>query len=326
MNVATFVRDGEASWSELEQLVARAGSRPERLGAADVRRLGVLYRASAADLAYARRRFADDPVTVRLGALVVRARASVYASSGSPGVGLADVFAGGYWRRLAERRRPLVLAALLLAGPALLGALWGLSDASAAIGVIPEMFRGAVSPDAGGASLSAGDAAAFSTEVFTNNVAVTLLAFAAGIIAGLGTALVLAFNGLTLGAVIGVAVGAGNGDAITRFVFAHGLLELSCIVAAATAGLSLGWALVRPGGSTRVAAVAAEAREGVLIVVGTVPWLLVAGLVEGLVSRRAVGTGESLVIGLVLAGIYWGLVLWRGGLADQSLARSFERT
>ena len=46
----------------------------------------------------------------------------------------------------------------------------------------------------------------FSAELFTNNIQVTFLGFALGITAGIGTAIVLAFNGLLLGAV------AGGGD------------------------------------------------------------------------------------------------------------------
>ncbi|MCB0866444.1 MAG: stage II sporulation protein M [Solirubrobacterales bacterium] len=327
MNVAAFVRAGEPSWRELEQLVSRAGARPERLGADGVRRLGGLYRAAAADLAYARRRFPEDPVTSRLTTLVIRARAAVYAGSGSERGGFLEIFGRGYWRRLHERGRELALAVALLVGFGALGALWGLTDPSAAIGVVPEMFRGAVSPDVSGGGLSTGDAAAFSTEVFTNNVGVTLLAFAAGILAGIGTVVIVAYNGLILGAVIGIAVDAGNGAAITQFVFAHGVLELSCIAAGAAAGLAMGRAMIRPGGRTRTAALAAEAREAVLIVIGTVPWLLVAGLVEGLVSRREVSTGAAVLIGLTLGGIYWGLILLAGRPATaQSRARSFART
>ncbi len=305
MNVAAFVRAGEPSWRELEQLVSRAGARPERLGADGVRRLGGLYRAAAADLAYARRRFPEDPVTSRLTTLVIRARAAVYAGSGSERGGFLEIFGRGYWRRLHERGRELALAVALLVGFGALGALWGLTDPSAAIGVVPEMFRGAVSPDVSGGGLSTGDAAAFSTEVFTNNVGVTLLAFAAGILAGIGTVVIVAYNGLILGAVIGIAVDAGNGAAITQFVFAHGVLELSCIAAGAAAGLAMGRAMIRPGGRTRTAALRrAEAREAVLIVIGTVT--LAArrrtrrgpGQPEGEVS-----TGAAVLIGLTLGGI-----------------------
>ena len=52
--------------------------------AADVLRLGARYREAAADLAYARRRFGDDPVTRRLETLVLRARPLVYGAPAAP--------------------------------------------------------------------------------------------------------------------------------------------------------------------------------------------------------------------------------------------------
>ena len=105
--------------------------------------------------------------------------------------------------------------------------------------------------------LATDEEAAFSAAIMTNNIRVTLLAFAAGILAGLGTAAVLILNGVLLGAIGGLAVGAGNGRPFFELVAAHGVLELSCIVVAGAAGLRFGWALVEPGTGTRGDALAA---------------------------------------------------------------------
>jgi uncharacterized RDD family membrane protein YckC len=77
-----FEADRGAAWSELDAALKQCGDRPERLGASGVRRLGELYRSAAADLAFARRRYPGDPLVARLEALVLRARAAVYARSG----------------------------------------------------------------------------------------------------------------------------------------------------------------------------------------------------------------------------------------------------
>ena len=73
-----FVAERTPVWTELEQLVDSAGSKPSRLGADGVRRLGTTYRATAADLAIARRQFPGDPLVGRLERLVQRARSAVY--------------------------------------------------------------------------------------------------------------------------------------------------------------------------------------------------------------------------------------------------------
>ena len=66
----------------LRTLLDEAGTKPERLGPVQLRRLGALYRAAAADLAFARRAFPHDPVTRRLERLVIDGRQVVYSDAG----------------------------------------------------------------------------------------------------------------------------------------------------------------------------------------------------------------------------------------------------
>ncbi|HYL52501.1 MAG TPA: stage II sporulation protein M, partial [Acidimicrobiia bacterium] len=60
--------------------------------------------------------------------------------------------------------------------------------------------------------------------IFTNNIQVTFLAFGGGILLGIGTLYVLIYNGVLLGAVAGLAIGAGNGRPFFELVVA-GLVE-----------------------------------------------------------------------------------------------------
>src|SRR4051794_41637689 len=112
MNLDRFVAERSARWDDLERLAGRAGARPERLGPDRVRRLGALYREAAGDLAYARRRFAGDPVQARLESLVGRARVLVY---GAPArrPALLGFLAPGYWRAGAEGPPPPLIASAL---------------------------------------------------------------------------------------------------------------------------------------------------------------------------------------------------------------------
>ena len=313
MNLDAFVRERSALWSELEKHVKAAGKRPERLGPGGVRRLGTLYRSTAADLAFARRAFPGEPLVERLEGLVGRARALVYAVPARRG-SLRVFLTTGYWRLLAERRVPLLIAAVLLFAPWLLSATWALSDASAAASFVPGDYSAITDPRPAGQDLglSPGEEAAFSSEIFTNNIRVTILAFAAGILGGIGTAAVLIMNGVLLGVVSGLAIGAGNGRPFFELVTAHGVLELSCIVVAGAAGLRLGWAFVEPGRRTRADSLRREARSAVALILGTAPWLVVAGVVEGFVTPAGTGLTTVLIVGFALGAIFWGLALWRG--------------
>ena len=291
-------------------MVAEARGRPDRLGPAGVLRLGALYRAAAADLALARQRMPGDPLVARLERLVARARQAVYADEGRRARPIRFLTTG-YWQLVAARRSALLVAAALLLAPAVLAAIWAMSDPGAALGLVPPEFRGAVEP-VGDTGMSADETARFSSEVLTNNIQVTFGAFALGLAAGLGTVLIVLYNGLILGVIAGGAIDAGNGVEFVEFVAAHGIIELSCIVVAAAAGLGMGWKLISPGPLRRGVALAAEARDAVAIVLGTAPWLVLAGFIEGFVTRSGFGLVPGLALGLGVGGAYWGLVVARG--------------
>ena len=312
MNVERFLRERQQRWAELESLVSAARGRPERLGADGVRRLGSLYRQAAADLALGRRRFRPEPAVADLEDLVGRARHLVYESEArrqSP----VEFFATGYWRRVRERPVLLAVAAALVLVPIALGAAWGAADPGTAAGMVPGGFRSVTEPrQVGGPGLSPAASAAFSSMIFTNNIRVTFLAFAGGLTLGLMTAGVLLYNGALIGVVGGLALGAGNGPAFLELVAPHGVLELSCIVVAGTAGLRLGWAVVEPGPGPRLPAVVTQGRQAVELALGTAPWLVLAGLVEGYVTPARLGVAGATALGLLLGLAYWALVLWRG--------------
>jgi uncharacterized membrane protein SpoIIM required for sporulation len=306
-----FESSREADWRRLADVLARAGGRPERLGPDGVQELGRLYRRAAADLAYARRRYPGDPVVSRLEALVVAGRGAVYGQARRGG-SVREFLVRGYWRRLAERPVLIAVAWLLLLAPAAAGGAWAASDPGAALGLVPGALQAAADPPPEGRDYDAATGAAFSARVMTNNIQVTLTAFAGGITFGVATVIALLFNGLILGVVGGIAVDAGNGGAFLRLVSSHGPLELSCIAVGGVAGLRLGWALIAPGPMRRGRAAVLEGRRAVELALGTAPWLVVCGLAEGFLTGPELPLAAQLAIGLSLASLFWGLVITRG--------------
>jgi uncharacterized membrane protein SpoIIM required for sporulation len=311
LNLDRFHATRGARWAELEELVKRAGGKPERLGPDGVRRIGRLYRAVAADLALARRSFPGDPVVPRLERLTVSARQAVYAERASR-LSPVRFFARDYWVRVRERPGLLLVAAALMIVPGLLGGLWAGEDPGAAIGLVPEEFLGTVESPGGDRGLTGEESGVFSSSVFTNNIQVAFTALAAGIAAGVGTVLVLLYNGLILGVVFGLTIENGQGLPLVEQVASHGLLELSCIIVAAAAGLRIGEAILRPGRRRRGDALVDEARGAVETVLGTAPWLVLAGFVEGYVSPSGIGWVGATAVGAGLAGVFWALVVVRG--------------
>ncbi|MGH8912650.1 MAG: stage II sporulation protein M [Acidimicrobiia bacterium] len=309
--LSRFEADRQTRWSELESLLDEAGRRPERLGGARIRRLASLYRAAAADLVSARRRFPDDPVVDRLERLVRRGQGLIYERSNRRG-NVVDFFADRYWGLLWERRHALALAGLVLVVPALLMVTWALRAPEAVSSLVPPEFLWVNEADSTDQGMGAVGLAGFSTFVFTNNIRVALTAFVAGITWGVGTGLLVGYNGVLFGALTGLAAGAGNLELLGEAVLAHGILEFSCIVVAGAAGLSLGRAMLRPGRRTRMESLSHEARPALLIAAGTAPWLVLAGLVEGYASRVGMPLLPTAVIGILIGGLFWAFFWWRG--------------
>ena len=209
----------------------------------------------------------------------------------------------------------------LLLVPGLLGFAWGLTDAPSAVGLIPAEFAAAADPPAEGRDFDAATASAFSAAVMFNNIQVTLVAFAGGITFGLLTGYAMVFNGLLLGVVAGLAIGAGNGTAFLRLISSHGPLELSCVVVGGIAGLRMAWGLIRPGVLTRGASLRREAIPAVELAVGTAPWLVLCGVLEGFATGPELPVAFQASLGFCWLALFWALVWIRGRRAPSRAGR-----
>jgi uncharacterized membrane protein SpoIIM required for sporulation len=119
---------------------------------------------------------------------------------------------------------------------------------------------------------------------------------------GLGTVYLLAFNGAMFGAIIALTYRAGFGNDLMSFVVGHGVIELSCIFIAGGAGLLIGTALLMPGDLSRGDALKSRGLEAVQLIIGCVPLLVVAGIIEGFISPQPIPAVIKIGIG-ALTGI-----------------------
>ena len=124
--------------------------------------------------------------------------------------------------------------------------------------------------------------------IIANNVQVAFYCFAGGAFAGIGSLALLATNGLSIGAASGHFANKGLFGYLWTFIAGHGLLELFAIWVAGAAGFQLGIAMIAPGGRTRRDALVLAGERAIRMVGFAVVLLLVAGLVEGLLSASTV--------------------------------------
>jgi uncharacterized membrane protein SpoIIM required for sporulation len=320
--------DRLSDWSELETLVTRARGQPNRLGSAGIMRVAELYRSASADLVSLRRRLPHDPRVDELDRIVAAAHHLVYAEA-NPGErrGVVHFFTRRFWVLIREQPLPLLLASVLFIVPAILATLWALVDPGQASRFVPGVIAAVTAHRAHGANLGipVPQQSVFASTIFTHNIFVALLAFAGGLTGGVVTAYVLITNALTIGVFAGLAGGAGATSIFVQLVVPHGLLELSCVTIAGTAGFRVAIAFVSPGAKRRSASVATEARVALELVAGASAWLVIAGLVEGFVTPSGIGLVPDLVIGIGLFCIFWGLVVFRGGSATSTANRPGRR-
>jgi len=306
MQVDEFVANRQTDWARLSTLLDRGGLR--RLSAAELEELGILYRAATSDLALAQRDFDQHRVTTYLNQLVGRAHASVYRGEPFGWRRVVRFFALTF-PRLYRQTLPFTLVALgLFIVPALVaGLLTARSTTSAEwLGlehILPDLESGSL-----WTNISVSQRPAASSFIMTNNIQVSFLAFAGGVLLGLLTIYAMIFNGLQIGGVLGLCAHFGLADELLTFIVAHGVIELSVIFVAGGAGLQLGWAMLRPGLYRRRDALVHAGRIAVRLTVGCIPLLIVAGLIEGFISPSALPATFKAGVGLssgVFLYTYW---------------------
>jgi uncharacterized membrane protein SpoIIM required for sporulation len=152
--------------------------------------------------------------------------------------------------------------------------------------------------------------AASSSAIATNNMSVALMAWGGGATAGMLTLWIVFLNGLMLGAVVGLTLHYSMAHALMEFISAHGPLEITLILVAATAGLVLARGLVVAEDRPRREVVRKAAGQSLTLALGCLPWFLLLGFVEGFLSPSpALSPALKLGVGLSLEALFFLYVL-----------------
>lgn len=291
-DVNRFMRARAPLWEELEKLLAKVDQAGlKSLDIDEARRFGNLYRSVSSDLIRARTEAVDASVVDYLNDLVARCYAHIYAGSGNRGRRILRFYLRDFPRLFRKELPAIALStAILLAGGAI-GAVFTAVDPDSLGVLIPEQHQAhtpqeRVAEDESTGGLGDGqEAAAFSSFLFTHNIKVTFLVFALGITFGIGTVAVLFYNGVPLGALAMQYHQAGQGLFFWAWILPHGIPELTVVFIAGGAGLVLARGILMPGRLRRRDSIAAEARTAGKLVVGGMPLLILAGLIEGTISQ-----------------------------------------
>jgi uncharacterized membrane protein SpoIIM required for sporulation len=278
-----FLESRLEKWKRLEELTARASKlRLKNLSGEEVREFGRLYRRTAADLAIAREEVRDQRLVNYLNHLVGRAHGAIYRSESSGFGVFFDFFLYEFPAVFRKTIRYTGMSFLAFLLPFAFSFAMCYIDQGYSNQLDPVLKQKIVANEDWTEQVNEANPL-FASFIQANNIQVTFVAFAGGILLGVGTLAVLAFNGLHIGMVVSECIINGHWKILT-FMAAHGPFELTAIFISGGAGFLLGKALLMPGDLRRIDALVTNGLLAIKLLIGCVPMLLIAGLIEGFVS------------------------------------------
>jgi uncharacterized membrane protein SpoIIM required for sporulation len=303
-----WIRRRRPHWDRLASLLGHADQGGlDHLSRAELQELALLYRQVASDLSVLRQDATARTYAAHVNQLLARAHHIIY-SRRKASVGTLFRFLRDDYPVIFQRHIRYVVASLLV------------SVACGLLGVVltsarPEFMRHFVGPEMIATMERhqmwthsiVGIAPLATSSIMTNNLSVSFMTFASGIIFGLGTLYYLYFNGLLLGVIGAACHQYGMSLALWSFVAAHGSLELPSIIIAGAAGLRLGHSMLFPGGYRWKDSLAKGGVEATRLVSGIIPLLVIAGCLEGFFSPSPAPVWLKFAVGGALFGL---LNLW----------------
>ena len=322
-----FRLEREGEWKRLEAILARmekGGLR--RIGDDDLIALPALYRTAASSLAVARETSLDAATLAYLEALVQRAWFQVYGPRQGFVRWLRGFIFGGWSRAVRALWLDICIALFVMVAGTIVGWLLVAQDEAWFYRLFPagpgevrqpgatrEQLLKSLGHDEGAAGL-----AGFAAQLFSNNSAVCILAFALGFAFGIPSLLLLVHNLALLGALLWLFNGQGLVVELAAWLSVHGTTELFGILLSGAAGLHIGRAMAFPGRLAVLDAAAAAGRRSAVVMVGVVIMMVIAALLEAFPRQLVTDTGSRFVIGGTML-VFWlaYFFLYRpGGRAD----------
>jgi uncharacterized membrane protein SpoIIM required for sporulation len=297
VDIDGYIARNQPSWNRLAELTARARRRVADLDPAELDELMSLYQRTSAQLSYARPAFHDPGLTARLTRLVAGASGVIYGTRPRVWQAVRTFFVVTYPAAVWDSRRYVMLGVALTFVPALLVGAWLVGDARALNATGTPRERHQYVHDEFEQYYSDQPHAQFFTEVTTNNIRVSFVAFAGGAALGLIGILELVINGLNLGQAAAWMITDGSGWRFLGLILPHGLLELTAICIAGGTGLRLGWLIIAPGDRPRSVALGEQGRRSIVIIIGLMTMFLAAGTIEGFITGANLPAGVKVAIG-----------------------------
>ena len=298
MRETHFIKQNKDKWAKFERNLGKGDANPDELSN--------LFIEITDDLSYSRTFYPNRSVRVYLNNIAQKVFYSVYKNRKGRLFKFLDFWKETVPQIIYESRNAFYLALLLFLGAAFIGVFSSYMDAD-----FPRVILGDEYIDMTMENIANGKPMAVyedpkAREMFfriaQNNLMVATLCFIVGLFFGVGTIFVIVQNGIMLGAFQYLFIREGIYMQSFFTIWMHGAIEISCIIIAGAAGLTLGSGLVFPKTLSRIQSLQLSARRGLLIMLTILPLIVLAAFIEGFITRY---TGASYIIrGIVIFGSF----------------------
>jgi uncharacterized membrane protein SpoIIM required for sporulation/uncharacterized RDD family membrane protein YckC len=294
VDLQKFIAHERGLWTELEKLLDRLEAEPNwRMTLSEVRRFHEVYERTAAGLAKITT-FCAEPETRRyLENLVARAYGEIHETRDRQRRIYPLKWFFRTWPRTFRRHiRAFALAVAITLAGALFGGLAIAFDPDSKTVLMPfshllqDPAKRVAEEEHATEDRLEGRKTSFSAELMTHNTNVSIFTLALGMTWGIGTMIMLFYNGIMIGAIAVDYVHAGELKFLLGWLMPHGVIEIPAILIAGQAGLVLARALI--GHASRVplrARLRGISGDLTTLIFGVGLMLIWAGFVEAFLSQ-----------------------------------------
>ena len=307
MKQHSFEQQHRDTWRLIEQAL-------EKPSAGDNSRvLAEHYMLLCQHLAIAKERLYDAALIERLNGLVLGLYRELYRYRSETRLNFFAFFKRDFPRAIYRHRYYILLSLLVFVLPGLLAGTWTYFDEDAVYAVLDAPQVREIESMYDPQSSKIGREREADTDIYmfgfyiNNNISVAFRCFAGGLLLGIGTLLVLFFNGMFIGSIAGHLTRLDYVDTFYPFVVGHGSFELTAIVFSGAAGLRLGYAIINPGPFSRLESLRQAGRDVVPMLYGIVLMLVIAAFLEAFWSSSALLSNQ---IKYSVGALLWLLVIW----------------
>jgi uncharacterized membrane protein SpoIIM required for sporulation len=296
IDLPRFIASERPTWTELDQILTRMEAAPyRRFTLEEAKRFHFLYQKVSADLGRIAT-FASEPaLRAYLESLTARAYGEIHETRER-----RTQFRPWHWfyiefpRAFRRQFGAFTLSVVITIVGIIFGGFAVALDDEAKEAILPGMFSKHMGDPAKRVAEEerakhdrlGGRHTTFASQLMTNNIGVSIKAVAFGMTFGIGTILLLFYNGVILGLVGIDYILAGQTVFLLGWLLPHGVIEIPSVLIAGQGGLVLGKALIGRGDRAPLADRLRAVGGDVMTLIGGVAVMLVwAGIVESFFSQ-----------------------------------------